>query len=101
MTEKKREVLSLPFVEIYWRLSARKKILKTAVLTTAVEVDEALLQKAEKILEKELGTQVELTGRVNPHIIGGIILRIDDKQYDDSIATQLKKMKQNFLKAQL
>lgn len=79
----------------------KEKNIKTVVLTTAQEMDEALMQKAEEILEKELKTSIELSGRVNPHIIGGVILRIDDKQYDDSIATQLKKMKQHFLKARI
>jgi F-type H+-transporting ATPase subunit delta len=101
MTQNKREEFIPAVCRNILALIREEKNIKTAVLTTAVEVDEALLQKAEKILERELGTQVELTGRVNPHIIGGVILRIDDKQYDDSIATQLKKMKQNFLKAQM
>lgn len=72
----------------------KAKNIRTAVITTAQPVDDEILQKTTTILEKELGTTVELTGRVNPNIIGGIILRIDDKQYDDSIASRLKKMKQ-------
>lgn len=70
-------------------------------MTTAQPIDQKLLKRAEKILETELGTPVELTGRVNPHIIGGMILRIDDKQYDDSLATRLKKMKQKLLSSHM
>jgi F-type H+-transporting ATPase subunit delta len=75
-----------------------EKNIKSATLTTAQPVGPELLEKAERILEEELQTEVELTGRVNPRLIGGLILRIDDKQYDDSLATRLKKMKQEVLK---
>jgi F-type H+-transporting ATPase subunit delta len=48
-------------------------------------------------MEKELGSQVEISARINPGIIGGMILRIDDKQYDASIAAQLNKIKKELL----
>ena len=60
-----------------------------------------LLKKATEILEKELGAKIELSAKVNPELIGGMILRVDDKQYDASVLTQLKKLKQKMLKAQL
>ncbi len=75
--------------------------IKTAVLTTATKMAPALLQQAEKQFEKELGTKVELSGRVNPHIIGGIILRIDDQQIDASISKKLKQLKNKMLKTEL
>jgi F-type H+-transporting ATPase subunit delta len=82
-------------------LIRKEKNIKTAVITTAQTIDEKLLQKANKILEEELETKVELSAKVNSELIGGMILRIDDKQYDASILTQLNKLKQELLKAQL
>jgi F-type H+-transporting ATPase subunit delta len=78
----------------------KAKNIRTAVVTTAQPVDEELLQKTTAILERALDSEVELTSRVNSNIIGGIILRIDDQQYDDSIATQLKRIKQIVLTSQ-
>lgn len=52
-------------------------------------------------MEKELAAKIELSTQVNPDIIGGMILRLDDKQYDASIATQLKKVKQTLLETEL
>lgn len=75
--------------------------IKTAVITTAKPLDEATLGMAEKTLEKELEARVELTGKSNPKYIGGLVLRIDDKQYDATILTHLKKLKQEMLRAQL
>lgn len=79
----------------------KEKNIKTAVITTARPIDEATLRKAEKILEKQMGTHVELTGKLNPKLIGGLVLRIDDRQYDATVLTHLKKLKQELLKAQL
>ncbi|SHF57348.1 F-type H+-transporting ATPase subunit delta [Mariniphaga anaerophila] len=82
-------------------LIRKEKGIKTAVITTAQAFDQEFLDKATKILEKEMGTKVELAAKVNPNLIGGMVLRIDDKQYDASILTQLRKLKQEMLKAQL
>jgi F-type H+-transporting ATPase subunit delta len=98
VTRNKRETFIPAICRNTLSLIRSEKNIKTAVLTTAQSVDNKTLEKAKKVLEKELGTQVELTGHVNPNIIGGIVLRIDDKQYDDSLATRLRKMKGNILK---
>jgi F-type H+-transporting ATPase subunit delta len=71
------------------------------VLTTAIQIDQSVIEEVETLLEKELDGKVELTEKVNPDIIGGLILRIDDKQLDASVSTQLKKIKQQLLKTQV
>ena len=101
VTRNKREIFIPMMCLNVLALIRKEKNIKTAVMTTAQTVDKDILKKAEKIIEKELGTKVELSGRINPHIIGGMVLRIDDKQYDASIQTQLKKLKQQMLKTQL
>lgn len=78
-----------------------EKNIKSAVLTTAIQIDKSVIEEVEKLLEKELDGKVELTEKVNPDIIGGLILRIDDKQMDASVSTQLKKVKQQLLKTQV
>lgn len=79
----------------------KEKNIKTAVITTAKPLDETTLRRAGKVLEKELGAQVELTARVDPGLIGGLVLRIDDRQYDATVKTRLFNLKQELLKAQL
>ncbi len=71
--------------------------IKTVVLTTATEIDEISLEKINKMLEKELGGTVEISKKIKPGILGGMILCIDDKQYDASVASQLKKIKKELL----
>jgi F-type H+-transporting ATPase subunit delta len=101
VTRNKRETFIPAICRNTLSLIRSDKHIKTVVLTTAQSIDNETLEKAKKVLEKELGTRVELTCRVNPNIIGGIVLRIDDKQYDDSLATRLRKMKQSILKSHM
>jgi F-type H+-transporting ATPase subunit delta len=42
-----------------------------------------------------------LAAQVNPEILGGLVLRLNDKQYDASVATQLRKVKQTLLETEL
>ena len=70
-------------------------------MTTASELSEETVEKVKQILEKELDSKVELTGKINPEIIGGMILRIEDKQFDASLATQLKKVKTALLETEI
>jgi len=64
-----------------------------ASVTTAEKLSEATLERVRQSLVKETGKEIELTEKVNPGIIGGLILRIEDLQYDGSIVTQLKKIR--------
>ena len=57
--------------------------------------------KGEALIAKELNAKIELTSEVNTEIIGGMVLRLDDKQYDASVASQLKKIKQELLETEL
>ena len=97
--QNKREVFIPAICRDVLTLIRQEQGIKSVVLTTAVAVDDQVTKKITGILERELKGKVEITGRVKPDIIGGIILRIDDKQYDASIARQLEKVKQRLLKA--
>ncbi len=68
-----------------------------ATVTTYGHLSEESLFSIRKILEHETGKTIELSDKINPSIIGGMILRIKDQQYDGSISSQLKKIKSAFL----
>ena len=62
----------------------------TAYLTTAVELSESLkAQFVQKAIALSGGKKITLESRVEPQLIGGFILRIDDLQYNASIAHKL------------
>ncbi|MFV0377226.1 MAG: ATP synthase F1 subunit delta [Mangrovibacterium sp.] len=74
---------------------------KTATITTAVEMDTTILEQIQAKLEKELKAQVELNKQVDPKLIGGFVLRIDDQQVDASVSAQLRKVKEKLLQSDI
>ncbi len=75
--------------------------IKTAVLTSAQPMNEELVLQIRKILETEFNAKIELSQNVDDQLIGGFVLRVDDQQYDASIATQLKKIREQLLQTEL
>ncbi len=75
------------------------KNIKTVKLTTAAPVNDAVKQK---ILDRATATlnnsQVELIEAVNPDLIGGFVLEMDDKLFDASVRRDLNDVKAQFLK---
>lgn len=74
---------------------------KTAVFTSAQPLNDAILLQVKQILETEFNAKVELSQKVNTELIGGFVLRVEDKQYDASISTQLRKIKEQLLQTEL
>lgn len=68
-----------------------------SVLTTAVKTDVRVRKQISDLISKAFSTKVELEEVVNPEIIGGFILRIDDKYIDASIRNKLRKIKKELL----
>jgi F-type H+-transporting ATPase subunit delta len=101
ITQNKREVFIPSICRNFLALTRKDQNIKSAQLTTATEVSSKTLEKIKTILEKKLSTKVELSGKVKPDIIGGMILRLDDRQYDASVSKQLKNIKQKLLKTDI
>ncbi len=58
-------------------------------VTTAVEMDDDLRAKALAKAKELFGSEVELVERVEPKIIGGIIIESAQERFDASVRTQL------------
>jgi len=82
-------------------LYRREEGIKTAVLTSAQSLEADIVSQISKMLEKEYQAKVELSEKVDEKLIGGFILRVEDQQYDASISTQLKKIKEQLLQTEL
>ena len=61
----------------------------SVTVTTAVPMDDDLRAKVRAKAEKDLGVPVYLVERVDPSIIGGIMLEVRGKRYDASVRAQL------------
>jgi len=96
ITRKRREIylegIANDFVAQY---REHKKIL-TAVITTAVGLDDTLKKKVLEIVRGVEKSEVELVEKIDKNIIGGFVLTIGDKQVDASIARKLKQLTMSF-----
>jgi F-type H+-transporting ATPase subunit delta len=73
------------------------KGIKTLKLTTAVPVsDEIKKELIEKVQNKTQVKNIELEEVINPEIIGGFILQVDDMEVDTSVSFYLNQVKKQF-----
>ena len=87
------QYISLSFQTLY----RKKKHIGTAKLTTAIPVSQEVEERIRQTSSSLLHAHMELQTEVNPDIEGGFIFDINDYRLDASIATQLKKVKQQFV----
>ena len=59
-------------------------------LTTAAPLGDAELSRDADDLRKKIGGEPVIRHRVDPDLIGGVVIRIGDVVHDGSIANQLK-----------
>ncbi len=92
-----RELYIQAIARHYIHLHKKYKGIRSAKITGAVEIPEALRTKIEKIIKRSLNAPIELQADHKSELIGGFILRIDDLQYDASLASSLKRAKKTLL----
>ena len=93
----KRDALLIDMARNFMERFRTLKGIKRVTITTAVPFSNELKEKIKALLEKEQNNPIELYEKVNKSILGGYVVRVDDIQFDASLATQLYKTKQNML----
>lgn len=95
--EKHRIEYLLAMAEEYERLVKEDQgILPTCVITARL-LDPAFADRLKKELEKNTGKIIEMILRIEPWIIGGIIVILGNKIIDKSIRHQLDELKEEML----
>jgi F-type H+-transporting ATPase subunit delta len=80
-------------IEEYGRLVDDEAGRVRATATTAVPLGRADADRLVSSLSQRLGREVRLDARVDPAIIGGLVLRIGDRVIDASVATRLQQLR--------
>jgi F-type H+-transporting ATPase subunit delta len=68
-----------------------------SVLTTAVKVDDKIKKEITDLVSEVFKTKIELEENIDAEIIGGFILRVDDKYIDASIRNKLRKIRKELM----
>jgi F-type H+-transporting ATPase subunit delta len=96
ITEKNREAMlvgaSTEFISQYNQLKGIEK----AQVTTAIPLTPELRAQVNQKLVQMTGKTIQLEEKVDPAIIGGFLLRVGDRQVDDTIRTSLRALKNKF-----
>jgi F-type H+-transporting ATPase subunit delta len=82
----------------YLDLHRSKKGIKSGTITTASELNDALRLKIKQLVKEKFNTEVELEENIDERIIGGYILRIDDRQLNASLQAKLNELKREIIK---
>jgi F-type H+-transporting ATPase subunit delta len=69
-----------------------QKLLEVSV-TSAVDLDEETVKGIGKKIEEQTGNRVELTSRVDPELIGGLVIRVGNMVLDASIRNRLERLR--------
>jgi F-type H+-transporting ATPase subunit delta len=98
MIRKRRERYLPSIAEAFTDLYKASKGIKTAYVSSAVEL--AAKDKAGilEILSKLTDQKIELIEKVNEALLGGFVFNLDDFQLDQSISTKVKQLKKDFEK---
>jgi F-type H+-transporting ATPase subunit delta len=89
----RRELLLADIVRNFIDLYEKLKGIKRAHLTSATGIDDSSKQQMQQQLNVLFNADVQLSVETNPDLIGGLILRVGDQQYDASLSSALKRMR--------
>ena len=74
------------------RLAEERDGLKRAEFITAVPLDADQRERIVADTARTLGLKLALTFTVNPDVLGGLVVRVEDTVYDHSVATSLSRL---------
>ncbi|WP_077369533.1 F0F1 ATP synthase subunit delta [Anaerosalibacter sp. Marseille-P3206] len=93
--DKRRERYIKEISEYYDFLYNEEKNIVLATVVTAVPIGKAEEEKLKTTLTKKLNKDVQLKNVIDESIIGGVMLKVDNKVIDGSIKGQLDSMMKN------
>lgn len=97
MASKGRESIFEEIADHYIQQIKQHKGILTAEVVTAAAADETTRKEIRERLTKlnPSGT-VEITESIDPELIGGFVLKVEDKMIDASIRSQIRKLRREF-----
>lgn len=94
--KKRRESVIPGMVQSFTRMYHHQKGIVRARLETAVQWPPSLVAEVSAIVAKQSGMTVELTTHINPSLMAGFVVQVEDRRYERSIARSLQEVKHLF-----
>ncbi|WP_026955101.1 ATP synthase F1 subunit delta [Algoriphagus vanfongensis] len=97
ISRKNREDVLLDVAKQFESLYNEHKSIQVAEVTTTFPIDEKLKAEFVKIVKEISGKEsVQLVEKINPALIGGFVLKVNDRQLDESLSSKLRELKNQF-----
>lgn len=68
-------------------------------VTSAVDLDDEMVEGIGKKIEEQTGQQIELSNRVDPEVLGGLVLQVGNQVLDASVRNRLEKLRKSVARA--
>ncbi|SHE80340.1 ATP synthase F1 subcomplex delta subunit [Tissierella praeacuta DSM 18095] len=90
LIDKRREGFILEIIDRYKELFNEHENIVEVVAITAVPMEEKAKTKLQKVLSNKLEKKIQLVNKVDTTIIGGVLLKLQNKQLDGTVKGQLE-----------
>jgi F-type H+-transporting ATPase subunit delta len=80
-------------------LWADENQLLPVTVTSAVELDEGLVEDIGKRIQEQTGRKVELSSNVDPDVLGGLMVRVGNVVLDSTVRNRLERLRKQVTKA--
>lgn len=94
LVAKNRRLFAVPdMIAAFKTLLAQHRGEASAEVTSAVALEEGQVRALKQALKAALDKDVQLTTKVDPSILGGLIVKVGSRMIDSSLLTRLNNMK--------
>ena len=99
MLERKRIGLFPALADAFAAQLRQHRGIELADVTTAVELGEAERSLVAERISREIGKRIELRTKLDPDILGGVVVRVGDQLYDASVRGKLENLRRRLVGA--
>lgn len=94
LVARNRRLAALPdMIAAYKAIMAERRGILTAEVTSAIELKAAQRDALAKALKDSMGKDVVVDAKVDPALIGGLVVRVGSRMIDTSLRTKLSSLK--------
>jgi F-type H+-transporting ATPase subunit delta len=99
VTRKSREDILLEIANEFLVEYRQYRKIEIVEVTTPIKLDKAMKSEFENLAKKYIGKdwEVQLVEKKDEELIGGYIVRIGDRQIDDSVSSKLREVKKQLI----
>ncbi|MFC5627110.1 ATP synthase F1 subunit delta [Algoriphagus winogradskyi] len=98
ISRKNREEILLDVAKEFENQYNLHMSIQVAEVTTTFPLDDTLRKEFAEVVKEVSGKKsVQLVEKINPDLIGGYILKVNDRQIDESLSSKLRQLKTQFI----